>query len=176
MSWLLKMGKICLVYLIAAFSLASCGFQPVYQQDQAAIDTPDLLARIEIVTPPGRDGDRLKAALEDHFYHGLQDMPPRYRLETTLETASAPFIIEPDGLATRFELTLRSRYRLLRQADDKELHQGRLQRKVGYNVSEDIDFSTFIAQRDAINRGIDELAQDYRLRISGLFAGVMAKR
>ena len=151
--------------------LPACGFQPVYEQKPQALDTQDLLTLIEIEAPKSRQGDELKAALEDGFYQSLHAKPaPRYRLVTALAIDSQPFIIDTDGISSRYELTIRSNYRLLRIADRKPLKRGRLIRRVSYNVDDQDDYSTFIAQRDAISRGIQGLADDYRLRLVATLA------
>lgn len=158
------------VALLCCLIMAGCGFEPVYEDKAASLDVRDVLSRIEIVAPEGRNGDQLKAALEDHFYQKSISETPRYRLELTLSEQSEAFIIDPAGISSRFDLTLRSHFTLTRVADNAMLKRGRVARRVSYNVSEDIDYSTYISQKDAIKRGIDEIAEDLRMRITALFS------
>lgn len=150
--------------LAVLMMLAACGFQPVYQRE-AGLDTPDILQQIAIQTPGGREGDQLKAALEDHFRQFQPPRDPRHRLEIALRIDSSPFVFSQDGTASRFELQLRSSYVLRRTTDNQALKKGMLQRTVSYNVSQQEDFATFVSQQDALKQGIDELAELYRLRI-----------
>lgn len=163
-----------IIAIVAALGLiTSCGFSPVYAKRERQLDTSDVLAQIHITTPGGRHGDQLKAGLEDRFH--LNDKPhsansARYQLDAGLRIAAQPFIIDPDGISSRYEVTLRSEYVLRRRADALLLDKGQLTRKVSYNVSESDDYGTYIAEKDAIRRGIDALAQAYQLRLAALIA------
>lgn len=159
--------------LIVTFFVCSCGFEPVYQQRSDRLDIQDLLLRINIDAPRGRDGDFFKAELEDRFYHASLPEDPRYLLIPTLLVTSRAFIIDPDGISSRFDVTLTSNYQLTRISDGKVLHKGEITRSVSYNVSEDNDYATYISKLDAKKQGISELAEDYQHQLAAILAKAM---
>lgn len=156
--------------LAPALLLGGCGFQPVYAQRAEAFDTLDMLAAIQIKTPAGRQGDQLKAELQDRFNPESIPTMARYELEAQIELISEPFIIEPDGTASRFRVTIQSPFTLKRLSDHQVINSGTVRYQVSYNVSETDDYSTVMSQGDAIKRGITELSEDYKMRISGVIA------
>jgi LPS-assembly lipoprotein len=151
------------------FALSACGFEPVYKQTDR-LDVADALAYISIDAPDNRDGDVLKAALEDAFYQSLNPQAPRYRLTPTLQIESQAFIIDTDGISSRYDLNLTSEYQLIRISDNKILKSGQIRREVSYNVSDENDYATYITQNDAKRRGISALADDYQQQIAAQLA------
>ena len=166
----MKMIQRVSVVLCVLMMVSACGFEPIYRAAQRNIVPRDMLSQIEIITPAGRQGDQLKARMEDYFYAGGVRQGNRYRLQTDLSIQSQPFLIEPDGIASRFNVLLVSNYTLYRSVDNLPLKKGVIRRHVSYNVSEADDYSTFISERDAVRQGIDEMADEYKLRIAAIFA------
>lgn len=161
--------------LLLCLFAAACGFEPVYQQQHPQALEPHSRALIEqmrIVTPAGRDGDLFKAALEDRLHQYQPPDQPHYLLETNIDLTTRPFIIDPDGVSLRYEMQMQVRYALLRTRDNARLLQGKLERQVHYNVSEQDDYSTFIAERDARQKGLDILAAELALRLASQSGGL----
>ncbi len=153
----------CLLVFVTA-----CGFEPVYATREQGGTTRDVLAQIRVVTPFGRPGDQLKADIEDRLNPEAVSTGSKYELRVQLNQRAEPFIIDTDGTASRFVVTFDSPFSLVNLADGKEVANGQVQRSTSYNVSETDDYSTVIAQNDAVRRGITELAEDYKLRLGGL--------
>lgn len=152
--------------VIALPLLLSCGFEPIYaNRSVQTIDTLDLLAAVTVETPNGRLGELLKANIEDHFNPMARHVPQAYRLKAKIQMGSEPFVIEQDGTASRYTITLTSPYELVHMTTNEVMDKGIIRREVSYNVSEDDDYSTFITRNDMIKRGIIELAEDYKMRI-----------
>ncbi len=160
-----------ILLLLAAVS--ACGFEPVYRQTDR-LDVVDVLAYIAIEAPDSRDGDVFKAALQDAFYQSLNPQVPRYRLVPTFDVQSKAFIIDKDGISSRYDLILTSEYQFLRISDAKILKKGQIRRRVSYNVSDENDYATYISQKDAVKRGITALAEDYQQQIAALLARSVA--
>ena len=150
-------------------ALSACGFEPVYRQTDK-LDVVDALAYIAIEAPDSRDGDVFKAALQDAFYQSLNPQSPRYRLVPTFEVQSKAFIIDTDGISSRYDLILTSEYEFSRISDAKTLKKGQMRRRVSYNVSDENDYATYISKKDAVRRGITALADDYQQQIAALLA------
>jgi LPS-assembly lipoprotein len=149
---------------------SACGFEPVYANRSEDYETSDMLAAIAIETPPGREGELLRAELYDLLNPESSGASPDFALKAALEMQYEPFIIEPDGTASRFRITFVSPFSLSRIADNTVVGRGTIRRQVSYNVSENDDYSTFVAQQDAVRRGLAELAEDYKMRLGALMS------
>lgn len=148
--------------------LCGCGFRPLY--GDAGYSASDArYATIEVGSMPGREGQILKAAIEDRL-NPKGEMPAReYKLNPTLGIEVIPLSIKEDGTASRYRVKITSTYTLVRLIDGKTVDQGKLSRYNSYNVS-DADYSTFVAQQDSIKRSLESLGEKYFLRISSFFA------
>jgi len=146
--------------------LASCGFKPLYSK-QAQEDFP-VLAGVRVDSMPGREGQVFKAELEDKLNpSGVVPGNPAYRLRTDISASISPIGVARDGTISRYNVYLSSRYSLYRLADDRLIASGNLNHVSGYNNVTNAYFSTYVAERDAIRRGLTELAEVYRHRLGG---------
>lgn len=162
MWWQRSLALLCLC------ALSACGFEPAYKQRGS--DPQHLLSRVAVQTSPqNREGQYLQASLEDALYVNTRSQP-LYRLEAGLQVDARPFVISSDGLASRFNVTLTSPYLLRRLDDNSIVSRGTVRRDVSYNVSEVDDYSTFISERDAIERGVEALAEEYTLRVAAILS------
>lgn len=165
LSQLKQIGQ-CLV-AFGALSLAGCGFEPIYaKHDDNNPGVREHLESVAIDTPPGRQGELLYAELKDHFNPESDPSGADYTLKAGLETHYQPFIIESDGTAARYNILIKSPFTLVRNLDGKAIQSGTISRQVSYNVSESDDYATFVTQNDTLRRGIVELAEDYKMRVS----------
>lgn len=146
--------------------LSACGFEPVYRQQQGRLDVADSLSFIAIKAPSSRNGDQLTAELEDLFFQSQKPRDPLYQLQTDIDIEQRPFIVDKDGISSRYDLILTSHYQLTRIADQKQLDKGQIRRYVSYNVSDANDYATYISQKDATKRGVRALAEDYQQQIA----------
>lgn len=149
--------------------LTACGFEPMYGSEPSA-----PLAMGAIAVEPiagGRPGDQLRSSLEDLLNpEAVPTANAPYRLAISIGQTQVPVSVEPDGRILRFNLVLASNFRLVRASDGQEVYGGSVERVTAYNVSETNDFSTTIAERDALKRTIRELAEDYRLKLAAWMA------
>jgi hypothetical protein len=152
--------------LVGCTLLAGCGFSPVYAKKQTQA-TP-LLAGVQIdpvSSPNRRMSQQFQADLEDQLNPGSAGNPP-YRLRTTLKSNAAAIGVAPDGTISRYNVFLNSSYILYRNADGKRMASGNVSHVSSYNNVSNAYFSTYIAEQDAIKRGVAELAQLYRQRLA----------
>lgn len=159
---------------LACLWLTACGFQPIYASPEPGAASPaPYLKAIHIDAPDSLEGSRLRATLEDRFNPSADSTAPDYTLRLSLESQASPFIFEPDGTASRYEILMTSHYTLVRRADNKPVYEGRSARYVSYNVSEDDDYATFVSRKDAYRRGITELSEDISHQITAAMAQLM---
>lgn len=162
------------VVAAALWLLSACGFEPVYGNREGRTDAVEVMRFIAVETAPGRHGELLKAEIEDRLNPEAIAAPARYRLKVDLQPAAEPSILEPDGTASRYTLKLVAPYRMIRIADNAELASGTVRHQLSYNVSERDDYSTIIGQQDAMRRGLTEVAEDVKQRISAVVARAAA--
>lgn len=159
--------------LISGFWLltSGCGFQPLYgRPDPRATDVPVDLASIRIAPIPERVGQQFQAALEDRINPYGHPVTPQYELKVTIIPTPQPLGIAQDGTVSRYNLHLDSNFVLTRLSSGEKVLTGNVRRVSGYNNVANAYFSVFIAERDAYNRSVVELAEDYRLRLAAFFA------
>lgn len=164
MSWLNRYSVFALLALLA---LPACGFEPIYAKRGGE---NIALPRVTVETVPGRFGQLLKNGLEDKLTPGSSTKLGEYHLNATLTTTSAAVDVAKDGTASRYNIAIRSTYVLMDMSSGKQIDQGALQRVASYNNVTNAFLSTYIAEQDAVQRGIAELVEDYRLRIAALAA------
>lgn len=166
----------CLV-ILPLMAMQACGFEPVYgKRTTANYETATLLSAIEVQAPPGKLGELFKAHLEDHFNPKGTRQKPFYRLKVSINTSSDADIIEQDGTASRYTIKFSAPFQLIAIDTNQEIEKGSIMRLVSYNVSQQDDYSTFIAREDAQKRGMVELAEDYNLRIGAIMHSILKQQ
>jgi LPS-assembly lipoprotein len=147
--------------------LTACGFSPIYAQNQANQSSFSALSDIAVDTIPGRMGQQLKADLEDRLNPSGTASSPNYRLAVSLAQTESPIGIARDGTVSRYNVYLDANYSLKRIEDGTVVKEGKIRQVSSYNnVTTGAYFSTYISQEDAIKRGITELAEGIRQRLS----------
>jgi LPS-assembly lipoprotein len=155
--------KIFLFTFGLLFALAACGFTPVYQQER------QTLSAITIDTPATREGQQLKAALEDTLAPQGLAASARYRLTPNFAISLEPLSIESDGTTRRYRMIGTANMVLTDLTTGKPVYSTRVQRFNSYHISE-ADYSTYVAGQDATRQLITAMAEALRLRVIGFFA------
>lgn len=156
-----------------AFSLAACGFEPIYATpDATQADATRPLLPVELAPPTAptrRMAQQFHSELEDVIDPALARTPQPFTLLTGVGRVKTPVFIRPDGTIARYNITLVASYTLLRNADKAALASGSLRYINSYNVP-DADYGEYVAEQDADRRGLQQLAEDLRLRLAGYFS------
>lgn len=148
--------------------LAGCGLQPLYGRHAAGGSTLGELQTIRIAPIQDRPGQQLHNALRNEVNPRGQPVDPRYLLDVDLVISKQEIGVRKDETATRANLVLSGTYRLTRIADTVEMTNGVAKSIVSYNIV-DSEFGTYAAEQDALQRGIDQLAEQLRLRLAAYF-------
>lgn len=156
-----------LALTLLALTLAACGFKPLHSRDYRAQQQADL-ASIDVQVDNSRLGQLLKAEINDGINPDYHRVPKLYRASITLTEREIYLFINPDGTSSRGDIEYRTTYQIRRIADGVVLHTGRINRVSSYNMAETADYASYVSEEDARKRGIHELAEDYRLRLSNL--------
>ncbi len=148
--------------LIALFLVAACGFRPVHAPVSSSQNA--VLQYIMVDNIPTRSGQILKIELEDLLHPDGQYPQPRYRLAVNFSEEKQPIVIESNARVSRYNLILKADYTLIDLTSGATVHQGSVKRLSSYNSSLS-DFSTYVAEGDALNRGVKQLAHDVANRL-----------
>lgn len=127
----------------------------------------NLSAGVIIETATDQSGQQFKQNLEDRLNpNGVMPPHPAYKLAVTLTTIASPIGVSRDGTVSRYNVSLDSAYTLTRLKDGVVVNKGNVRHVGSYNNQPNLYFSTYIAERDAVKRGIVELSELYRQRIA----------
>lgn len=162
------------VYILSLFILTSCGFAPVYgskssNNDNAVASVKNNLQNIEIAIIPDREGQFLRNALIDNFYHSGAPSNPKYILKINpITELNYNLDITIDSEATRRQIKLSTQMSLI----DKESGRTLLTRDVlsiaSHNVL-DSEFSTIVTEQNARENALNDLARQIEREISLYF-------
>jgi hypothetical protein len=150
--------------------LTACGFQPMYG-DASKGGNSAVRGNIAIDPMGGHEGQIFKIALEDKFNpEGLSTANAEYHLQVTLFKTLIPSVVKSDGTIQRYDIRLDSQFRLMKTGVVKPVYSGRLIRTGSYNAAINANFATYEAEQDVIERTLQELAEDYVMRIASYLA------
>jgi len=157
--------------IILCLLAASCGFQPMYGKHSALAENSPLEGNLIIAPIGGHEGQIFKIALEDRLNpKGLKSAQPEYRLDVTLVRSLVPAVVKSDGTIERYIVQFTTTFRLTQIADNKLLLTSTIGRTGSYNVAINANFATYEAEQDTIERTLQEIAEDYVLRLADYFA------
>lgn len=153
--------------------LYACGFKPMYGDEALKSGNTPLQGNIRLDTiGSGHEGQMLKTALEDRFNpKSASTDNAMYHLSVALSKQVIPSVVKPDGTIQRYDVRFESSFRLFRTGSPAPVFTGEMRRIGSYNAATNANFATYEAERDVIERCMQELAEDYVMRISGYLAG-----
>lgn len=167
--------------ILAMLCMAACGFEPLQGQAYRSSLTADLSSiavsvsgsslnngNTNAVIIPRRYGELLKAEIEDSVNPNATQSTKQFDLTITFTESDIALFVNPDGTASRGNLDYLTSYSLRRIADGKVVASGSIRRVSSYNSSPTADFASYISIEDARKRAMQELAQDYKLRLAAL--------
>lgn len=156
---------VALAGLVAlAPALAGCGFTPLYAEPGV---TPGL-AGIETVAPEGRTGYLLREALDDALARNPA-VPPTWKLTIDLRETRTPRGRRVDSAASRYELVLTARWKLISTATGQVVREGTTQTEVTFDRA-DQPYAGIAANQDAQSRAAGELARKIQLQLADWIA------
>ncbi len=149
--------------------LGACGFRPVMSDGRADGDVADKLDSIEVAQILDRSGQKMRNYLIDRFYQHRRPGTAEYRLDVVLTTDDQKLTIEKDTSASRVQWTVAATFRLVHSASGKVVLQGSSRAFPDYNMSY-YQWASFVAQEEALDRGLDYISNDIRTRVALYFA------
>lgn len=147
--------------------LTACGFQPLHTQKSTSSGTPILGSNIQIAPIANREGQILRGYLQERLNpHGQS--APEYILETNITESRQDLGIERDTTATFARLSVTANY-VLKSTDTGVVLLRSSARSINsFNVV-DSPYAEQIAEQDARERALREIADDMALRLNVFF-------
>lgn len=161
-----------LALALALPALSACGFRPVYGTGGSAVGgkvAAAELADVAIEPIPERSGQVLRNLLIDRMYEAGRPGNPAWRLRVSLTAVEEELGIRKDATATRARLRLIANYELVDSVTSQVVYRSFSRSIVSYNILE-AQYGTLVAEQDAYERGLIELADDIRTRLALYFA------
>ncbi|ACI99932.1 LPS assembly lipoprotein LptE [Rhodospirillum centenum] len=160
--------------VLALPALAACGFKPVYGARSASAVGSGAPASVQLnqvfIDPlPDRSGQVLRNKLIDRFYHEGRPSDPAYRLAIQLAAQEEDLGIRQDATATRARLRLVASYELIDNRTGQPVYRTFSRAIISYNLLE-AQYATLVAQQDAYDRGLTQLADEIQTRLALFFA------
>lgn len=150
-------------------ALRACGFTPVYGTGAHESAVGTALANVQIDPIVDRNGQVLRNNLIDRFYTDGRPDSPRYRLSVALAATEEELGIQKDATATRARLRLQASYELIEISTGQVVYRTFSRSIISFNLL-DSQFAVLATRQDAYDRGLTELADDIRTRLSLYFA------
>ncbi|MDE1149037.1 MAG: LPS assembly lipoprotein LptE [Azospirillaceae bacterium] len=161
-----------LLLLAGPLALSACGFHTVYGSHTAQDGKPTTEAQLSTVSIdiiPDRVGQMLRNNLIDRFYRDTgRPAKPVYRLSVALRSTKENLGIQKDATATRARLHVMADYQLIDVKTSKTLYRTSSRSIISYDISE-AQYSTMVAEQDAYDRALTEVAEEITARLALYF-------
>ena len=141
-------------------TLASCGFTPVYAQHDNS-----QLAQIYINEISTREGQVLRNKLQDM----LASSGNAYTLDISVTKQRRGLGIQKDFRVSRYDIILEADYKLTSNRDMQVVLQNKSKIYSSFNRTNS-EFSTFVAEEDAVEKAAEELAYEIRSMLATYFS------
>ena len=161
------MSSRAVLWLLVCGLLAGCGFRPLYGSGGQGSVGAEFL-QIEIDTIKDREGQLLRNELVQLFYGGQQPLAPTYRLSAELKEGKTSLAVQKSAFATRGNLTVTSSFKLTDRSSGEAVLQSSSRVTASYNIL-DSEFASLLAEKNARERALKQLAQDIRIRLASYF-------
>lgn len=158
---MLKNKIILLTVFCVLFSIAACGFKPVYAQNSASRAEFQQIYVSEI---PNREGQVLRNKLQDL----LGGSGSKYRLDVEITKERREFGIQEDLRISRYDIVLTANYSLTDNETGNVVLRSFAKTYSAFNRT-DSEFSTFVAEENAIEEAAKGLAYKISLKLAAFF-------
>jgi LPS-assembly lipoprotein len=153
--------------LLAAPSVAACGFEPLYADHSGRVMEADLAA-VKILPIREHIGQLLQWQLEQEFNPDGAEVPPRYALHVVLAIHGDFLAVEPNNVAPRGSISAAADMALTTLDEKTTLYRGKIQSIADYNIPTD-PYAMEIGQGGAEKRVIEDIGEQIALRLSTYF-------
>lgn len=168
-SLLRALAVAALVAPLAAACADGTGFRPVYGSLGGGARVEDKLARVDVTTIPGRNGQRIRNELVFNNTGGGRAQPPAYRLDTSIRESATTTLVTTDGNSSAQVYQIDATFRLVDLKDNRTLLQGTSHGRAAMERVTSI-YANVRAADDAQERAAKTVATDLKGRLAAYLA------
>ncbi|TCS64849.1 LPS assembly lipoprotein LptE [Varunaivibrio sulfuroxidans] len=151
---------------LALVVLAGCGFHPLHLRTSPQNAGP--LAQIRVSNIPDRIGQKFHNLLLERLNPQGEALAPKYNLSIILQHSVEQLAVQKSAIATRANLRVTATFALRDGASRKIEVSGTKLVVAGYDIMSS-DYATLIAEKDAEDRALTELADEIRTQLAVYF-------
>ena len=153
------------LFMAALGFLASCGFKPLYGENELSASVVEDLASAYVEPIP----DRIGQLVHNELLHRMTPLgapaEAKYILKVKLKEVRDDVAIRQDESITRVNYRLTAIFELTSLADDTVLLVGNAWSMTAFDRVQS-DFATIVAQEDAQARLAKDVAEEIKMRIA----------
>jgi LPS-assembly lipoprotein len=147
---------------LCLMALAGCGFRPLYGEPApGGGDVAAALQTVDVAVIADREGQLLRTFLIERLNPSGRPANPGYELTVSLAISQEPLNILTDATATRANYEAVASYALRPTGAADPVLQRSAEITTSYNILDD-QFATLVAERDARDRALRQLAESIR--------------
>ena len=163
-----KISRFSAVFLMSAL-IASCGFTPVHKTGLGL--TGQAYSNVKIVSLNGKNPDDKEAGfhIKQYMIERIGQGDGTHILEITPQLRQRRLGITGDDIASRFEINLRAKYRLIEEKTGNVLDKGSLSSVSSFGSPID-PFGRISAEENAAERLAADIADDLIIELSKYYA------
>ncbi len=155
-----------LLPVLFMIAVTACGFEPLYAKRSQGPTTELQAVRVDII--PDRAGQILRNELQLLFNPRGTRTPELYGLHVDLDARRSEVAIRRDETETRVEIATTAEYVLTALDDRRVLTRGRARSVNAYDVVGS-DFANAVAEQEALEKNLNQLAQSIQSRLAVFF-------
>lgn len=155
-----------LFFGLALVVLTGCGFHPLHLRTSPQNAGP--LAQIRVLNIPDRIGQKFHNLLLERLNPQGEPERPQYNLSITLQHSIEQLAVQKSAIATRANLRVTATFALRGSISRKVEVSGTKLVVAGYDIMSS-DYATLIAEKDAEDRALTELADEIRTQLAVYF-------
>ena len=147
--------------------ISGCGFDPLYGS-RGETKVINEFAYLRVAMIKDRIGQQLRNELLHRLHAAGRSLALKYELITTLEEASNSLAVRKSAFATRANLMVTAKYRLLLSETSVTLFTSSEKATVSYNIYNS-EFATLTARRKARERAVKSLSKNIVVQLATYF-------
>ena len=138
------------ITLLLCLTMMGCGFDPLYGS-RGETKVIHEFAHLRVAKIKDRIGQQFRNELLQQLHAAGQSTATKYELIATLEETSSSLAVQKSAFATRANLTVTAKYKLLSGDSPTPLFASSEKATVSYNIYKS-EFVTLVARREARER------------------------
>ena len=148
-------------------AISGCGFEPLYGS-RGETKVINNFAYLRVAKIKDRIGQQLRNELLHQLHSAGRASTTKYELFATLQENSSSLAVRKSAFATRANLTVTAKFKLLPEGASKPLLDSSQEATVSYNIYNS-EFATKIARREAQMRAVKSLSKDIVIQLAIYF-------